>query len=34
MFQPSAGAKGEATIEALEGEPLGEPESDKTLATE
>jgi len=32
MFQPSAAA--ETTIEALEGEALGEPESDKTLATE
>jgi F-type H+/Na+-transporting ATPase subunit alpha len=32
MFEPSAGA--ETTIEALEGEALGEPESDKTLATE
>jgi F-type H+/Na+-transporting ATPase subunit alpha len=32
MFQPSAEA--ETTIDALEGEPLGEPESDKTLATE
>ena len=32
MFEPSGGA--ETTIEALEGEALGEPESDKTLATE
>jgi F-type H+/Na+-transporting ATPase subunit alpha len=32
MFEPSAGA--ETTIDALEGEALGEPESDKTLATE
>jgi F-type H+/Na+-transporting ATPase subunit alpha len=32
MFQPSTGA--DTTIEALEGEALGEPESDKTLATE
>jgi F-type H+/Na+-transporting ATPase subunit alpha len=31
-FQPSTGAG--TTIEALEGEALGEPESDKTLATE
>jgi F-type H+/Na+-transporting ATPase subunit alpha len=33
-FQPSGGAEGETTIAALEGEALGEPESDKTLATE
>ena len=33
MFQPSGGAE-HGTIEALEGEALGEPESDKTLATE
>jgi len=33
MFQPS-GDGGDTTIEALEGEALGEPESDKTLATE
>ena len=33
MFQPS-GDDGDTTIEALEGEALGEPESDKTLATE
>ncbi|HKA93358.1 MAG TPA: F0F1 ATP synthase subunit alpha, partial [Acidimicrobiia bacterium] len=32
MFQPSTGR--ETTIEALQGEALGEPESDKTLATE
>jgi F-type H+/Na+-transporting ATPase subunit alpha len=32
MFQPSTHA--EQTVEALEGEPVGEPESDKTLATE
>src|SRR6266542_1218950 len=32
MFEPSGGA--ETTIEALEGEAVGEPESDKTLATE
>jgi F-type H+-transporting ATPase subunit alpha len=32
MFEPSSGAHG--TIEALEGEPLGEAESDKTLETE
>jgi F-type H+/Na+-transporting ATPase subunit alpha len=32
MFEPSGGA--DTTIEALEGEALGEPESDKTLATE
>jgi F-type H+/Na+-transporting ATPase subunit alpha len=31
-FQPSSGA--DTTIEALEGEALGEPESEKTLATE
>jgi F-type H+/Na+-transporting ATPase subunit alpha len=34
MFQPSTGAEGDATIAALEGEPVGEAESDKTLATE
>ena len=34
MFQPSGGVGGETTIDALEGEALGEPESDKTLATE
>jgi len=34
MFSPSTGAGGEATIAALEGEPVGEAESDKTLATE
>ena len=33
MFQPS-GDGGDTTIDALEGEALGEPESDKTLATE
>jgi F-type H+-transporting ATPase subunit alpha len=33
-FQPSGGAEGDTTIAALEGEALGEPESDKTLATE
>jgi hypothetical protein len=33
MFQPS-GDVGDTTIDALEGEALGEPESDKTLATE
>src|SRR5437870_12278645 len=33
MFQPS-GEAGDTTIDALEGEALGEPESDKTLATE
>jgi F-type H+-transporting ATPase subunit alpha len=33
MFQPSGGPE-HGTIEALEGEALGEPESDKTLATE
>jgi F-type H+/Na+-transporting ATPase subunit alpha len=33
MFQPSADAR-DTTMEALEGEALGEPESDKTLATE
>jgi F-type H+/Na+-transporting ATPase subunit alpha len=33
MFQPS-GDVGDTTMEALEGEALGEPESDKTLATE
>ncbi len=33
MFQPS-GDVDDTTIEALEGEALGEPESDKTLATE
>jgi F-type H+/Na+-transporting ATPase subunit alpha len=33
MFQPS-GDGGDTTIEALEGEAVGEPESDKTLATE
>jgi F-type H+/Na+-transporting ATPase subunit alpha len=32
MFQPST--QTEETIAALEGEPVGEPESDKTLATE
>ncbi len=32
MFEPSGGA--DTTIEALEGEAVGEPESDKTLATE
>jgi len=32
MFQPSDGA--EPTIEALEGEPVPDPESQKTLATE
>jgi F-type H+/Na+-transporting ATPase subunit alpha len=32
MFQPST--ETDTTIEALEGEALGEPESDKTLATE
>jgi hypothetical protein len=32
MFEPSSGAHG--TIEALEGEALGEAESDKTLETE
>jgi F-type H+-transporting ATPase subunit alpha len=32
MFQPSTGA--DTTIEALEGEPVGEAESHKTLATE
>jgi F-type H+/Na+-transporting ATPase subunit alpha len=32
IFQPSSQA--EPTMEALEGEPVGEPESDKTLATE
>src|SRR5215211_1773377 len=34
MFQPSGGVEGDTTMEALEGEALGEPESDKTLATE
>jgi F-type H+-transporting ATPase subunit alpha len=33
MFQPS-GDVGDTTMDALEGEALGEPESDKTLATE
>src|SRR6266545_5989078 len=33
MFQPSGDAE-HGTIDALEGEALGEPESDKTLATE
>src|SRR5437588_6693487 len=33
MFQPSGDA-GDTTNDALEGEALGEPESDKTLATE
>src|SRR5882757_2341269 len=33
MFQPSGDAD-DTTIDALEGEALGEPESDKTLATE
>jgi F-type H+/Na+-transporting ATPase subunit alpha len=32
MFQPST--QDEGTVEPLEGEPVGEPESDKTLATE
>src|ERR687898_892046 len=34
MFQPSGTTERDTTIEALEGEALGEPESDKTLATE
>jgi F-type H+-transporting ATPase subunit alpha len=33
MFQPSGDAD-DTTVDALEGEALGEPESDKTLATE
>jgi len=33
MFQPTGG-EGDTTVAALEGEALGEPESDKTLATE
>jgi hypothetical protein len=32
MFEPSTGT--ETTVDALEGEAVGEAESDKTLATE